>query len=912
MAQLLNGKQFLAYSASAGSGKTYALALRYIALLFLEQNPSEILAATFTKKAANEMRQRVLKLLGSLEREEGFVNSLVQEYGLSKEYILANQKRVLERFLKSQNHIVTLDSFFSAILRSCALQIGLEPDFAIKDRGEEALEENFLKRLDLESQTSSLVNLSINLHKRNSADVVSLLSTLFTLDALLPKSNYPIESVESVAKEIESLREEMLELVKSSGASASAVKIFEEAELKEFIKKGVFEKESLEEHRYFKKYLPKEPKMQELFVALKEKITNYHNALENTVLHYLFKIYDSFKSVKVEHSRAKSELNFNDILYFTHRLLSNEITKDFLYFKLDSKFKHILLDEFQDTSALQYLILKPLIDEIFAGVGQSDFRTFFYVGDVKQSLYRFRGGVEELFNYVAQEYGITVATLDTNYRSARLIVEKTNDWFTGKIEGFVRQKAKSAREGYVEVCNTHEPKEIGLQKVQELLELGVELEDIAILVYANKDGIAMQEFLKEHGIDSILKTSSSLKYNQKIAALVGVLEYLLSGQEIYVAPFKQKTQTNSLNLSWFKSYLAPVDVLERIIREHNYYANDLNILKLLDFTKNFSTIEEFLEEFKSSNIELAKEGRGGLEIMTIHGSKGLEFEYTIVLDRFGGNAPNRDMLLLENTTPVKIDRVYYKQSKKEIFVQEYAWALEREKSLQAKDKLNLLYVALTRAELGLIVVQKEKSSEFKVLELEPMKLGNIEPQKPLAKEELAELATNISSYGRQEVEQLEQAEEEKELLNYAALNFGEALHYALECIDFRREESLKVAIDAVKNRYGTMLDTRQVESIKKRVFNILACSQFKELTANTKLLKEQPIVYKEHFYQLDLLASGSDKNIVFDYKSSRKFELKHREQVQNYVEALESMESKEVKGYIIYLLEEGVELVKIA
>jgi exodeoxyribonuclease V beta subunit len=108
-----------------------------------------------------------------------------------------------------------------------------------------------------------------------------------------------------------------------------------------------------------------------------------------------------------------------------------------------------------------------------------------------------------------------------------------------------------------------------------------------------------------------------------------------------------------------------------------------------------------------------------------------------------------------------------------------------------------------------------------------------------------------------------------------------------------------------------MLDSSQIESIEKRVHNILACSQFKALIADTKLLKEQPIVYKEHFYQLDLLASGSDKNIVFDYKSSRKFEVKHREQVQNYVEALQSMDSKEVKGYIIYLLEEGVELVEI-
>jgi len=146
----MEDKKFLAYSASAGSGKTYALALRYIALLFMGQKPSEILAATFTKKAASEMQQRVLKLLKNLDTQEDFLNSLTQEYGLSKEEILTNKERVLNLF-------VTLDSFFNSILRSSALQIGLEPDFAIKQKSDESLNENFLKELEQNDKMDSLV-----------------------------------------------------------------------------------------------------------------------------------------------------------------------------------------------------------------------------------------------------------------------------------------------------------------------------------------------------------------------------------------------------------------------------------------------------------------------------------------------------------------------------------------------------------------------------------------------------------------------------------------------------------------------------------------------------------------------------------------------------------------------------------
>ena len=905
-----NGKEFFAYSASAGSGKTYALALRYIALLFKNQSPTEILAATFTKKAANEMKQRVLKLLKNLDKEDDFLNSLSSEYNLSKDEILANQPKVLAKFLKLPNYIVTLDSFFSSILRSSALQIGLEPDFKVKQSIHDNLNEHFVQRVENYGKSNSLVKLSINLNKRKSQDLVELYNNLFNLDALLPEYKFILEPIKNIEQDIVVLREEILELLKKVGASNSAIKGFSEINFKKFITKDLFKKESLSEHNYYKKAVKAEPQIDTLFLELKEKIANYHKALEASVLHYLFELYSEYKGARLESVVSKGELDFSDILYYTYRLLSSEITKDFLYFKLDTKFKHILLDEFQDTSALQFLILKPLIDEIFAGVGQSDFRTFFYVGDIKQSLYRFRGGVEELFGYVGEHYNINIANLDKNYRSAKLLVEQVNKWFVDKIAQYVPQIPNSKEQGFIEVRQSEELLDSAKSSIEFLISKGVALSDIAILVFANKDGVATQEYLNSFGIDSILKTSSSLRSNPKVAALIGVLEYLLTGHRVYVEPFLQKIGLEYKD-DIFKDYrvdISPFATLDRLIREYKYFSNDLNILKLLEFASNFNTIVEFLDEFKGSNIELAKSTKEGLQIMTIHGSKGLEFKYVIVLDRFSKGAPNRDMLLFENSSPIKIDKIYYKYSKKELFVSAYAKALEKEKNLQIRDKLNLLYVALTRAELGLIVHKKEKNSEFDLIDLEPIKLGEVLPIKRDIEQKYLELNSKINSYGKQESADVN--EEESVGKDYSAIYFGEALHYAMELLDFKDKNSLDSAIEAVENRYGLFLEKEAISTIKQRVEKVFE-SKISNLIKDATLFKEQPLVYKQNFYKLDLLAKFDDKMAVLDYKSSKKFQKKHIKQVKNYIEALKDISSQEVEGYIVYLLDKELEIVTI-
>ena len=120
-----------------------------------------------------------------------------------------------------------------------------------------------------------------------------------------------------------------------------------------------------------------------------------------------------------------------------------------------------------------FYCLKPLIDEIFSGHGQSEFKSFFYVGDTKQSLYRFRGGVEELFDKVAEHYGVNIEQMDTNYRSSRNVVEQVNRWFEPEMEGYVPQKSKKgASEGYVEVLESETLIEEAVGQAKRLLDIG--------------------------------------------------------------------------------------------------------------------------------------------------------------------------------------------------------------------------------------------------------------------------------------------------------------------------------------------------------------------------------------------------------------------------------------------------------
>jgi len=903
---------YQAYSASAGSGKTFALSVRYISLLFMGVEPNTILAATFTNKAASEMKQRVISLLIHLEEKEAELLAISEQTGFSREELLVKQPEVLELFLSSSNFIVTLDSFFTSILRSASLHIEIEPDFVTKEIDSKVKEENFLEEVQANSLLHQLVKLAMNIEDKRFLKMFELMQNFYKIDPLLPNIDYSLQNIDELEAKIDSKREELHHLIIEVGASKTAIKNFEPIAIKALFKKSVFEKESLLEHRNYKKYVVATPQIDEDFLALKALLKEWANVKEQVILYNLFQLFDYYKNATIGTARQLGVLSFDDLSYFTYRLLHESINKDFLYFKIDSRFRHILLDEFQDTSTLQFLLLKPLIDEIFSGIGQSEFKSFFYVGDTKQSLYRFRGGVEELFDAVAQNYGITISEMDTNYRSSKHLVEQVNRWFEPNMLGFpIAKYRKGVKDGYVEVVETEELVEEAVKQIERYLAQDIPLNDIALLVSTNKDGATLQEACYREGIITSLKTSSSLKHTAKVASVVSMVSYLFYGLELDVKALLERIdkRVEDSDFSWFHPFIEPLSLVHKIISLFGYFENDLNLLKLLEFSATFSDIPTFLEEFELSSIEVASSSKNGAMIMTIHGSKGLEFEHVIVLDRLKGSAPDRSTLLYEYNESLYVKKIFYKMGGRENFDELYKVLLEKQKVLNAKDKMNILYVALTRAVESMIVLRKSKGSMFDQLGVTPLTIGkmssnmvdsistNKEPTKKIT----------ITHYGVQEV--LKPDEEDEK--DYEALLFGTALHYTLEMMSNFSIIGLAEAMNATKNRYGMELNEKKIEEIRKRALELITNERFKKLLQGTTITTEQSLAFNNELKQIDLLLTYSTHCVVIDYKSSKKYHLKHVRQVKYYKKAIENIIGKQTRGIIVYLLESGVEFFEV-
>lgn len=903
----------IAYMAAAGSGKTFALSARYVGLLFLGESPGSILAATFTNKAAAEMRERVVESLQTigLNGNEAFLNRVIYETGLSKEIILEKKEEVFQRFLKSSSHIVTLDSFFTSILRSSSLEIGIEPDFVMKERASDSLETMFLEEIESNGLLNALVKLTLDIEDKRFKKILGVMQDLYKQDALLLRQEYKDFNLQEIEDKINAIRENILELVKKSGASATAINNFNSMDVKEFMTKDIFKKESLYEHRNYKKYLDGFEQIETYFQELKIVIKEYFIMKQNIIFYNLFKSYGYYKNAKISMVKSENILGFDDLNYFTYRLLHETINKDFLYFKLDTKFKHILLDEFQDTSTLQFLLLKPLIDEIFDGVGQNDFRTFFYVGDTKQSLYRFRGGAEELFNLVSKRYGIEIKEMDTNYRSSQNVVKSVNKWFSKSFDDYVPQKVPdNTLSGYVEVKESMDLLKDAILEARNLLTLGIKLDQIAFLVQTNKDGQKLQELCYIDGLDVRLKTSSSLKSVPKIASLVAMVKYLYGGVKLDAQAILTRTSKSfdDINLDWFNVFLSPFNILDNLIKELHYYENDANVLKLLEFSSQYSDIPTFLEEFEESRIDIASSSKHGAQIMTVHGSKGLEFDYVILVDKLTKQPPDNSLVLYDYDSNLNIKQIVLRQSKQENFNQTYKELKANQEVLVKKDRLNVLYVALTRAALGMVILKDTKQSIFESLEMQVECTGKVEQstiEENIIEEQ--ERILTIENYGLQNIV-THQEYEDKDL---EAILFGTALHYTLEILNNFTLEALKIAIYATENRYGKLLRIGELEDIENRVINLIEDNTFQSYLDGAVVRKEQSISFSGDMKQIDLLLEYKDHNLVIDYKSSKKFMDKHKDQVKYYQDAVESITSKETKGLIVYLLKDKIEILSL-
>ncbi|MFA5234127.1 MAG: RecB-like helicase [Sulfurimonas sp.] len=906
----------LAYEASAGSGKTFMLVVRYLSLLFKGAEPSKILALTFTNKAANEMQERIVQTLEELEFR-GELDEIAKVTELPKEYLLAERKRVLNEFLNAHTKIMTIDSFFTKILRKFSLYASLMPDFStFSSQHELKLLSRFLKEVSVAGKKETLITLSLQSNKRLT-DIFELLDEFYIKFAELKHIGFKKQNATQFEQEALSCIAELKKIVTScKAASSTAIKGVSAESFEELCEKAWLERESLNYSTFSKCYVAE---MDDLLFKIKEAIKEQNRAKEQNFFFAIKELVDIYAKSKKALYMDDSELSFSDVTYLVYEILNLLDDSEFLYFRLDSQIEHMLLDEFQDTSILQYEILKPLINEITSGKGIFDNGSFFFVGDVKQSIYRFRGGVSALFDTVRDENNTHVEKLLTNYRSQKEVVEFVNSTFKEKIKNYTPQLSRTeANGGYVEVTKNDELLQEIVNQVKRLLDMGADINEIAVLCATNSDGIEVEGALHAQNIEVVTETTTKLINQKSIKALLEYLKYQYFGQDIYMYNFFSLISQDVRPIKRVDfNKVEILDVVKEAVEEFKLFSGDFNIIRFLNAIAGYCDIEALLFEYERMDVSAAASELNGVRVLTVHKSKGLEYEHVIVMDRLKKAPPSRDAIIYEYDG-IALKNIYLRIKGRDSVDAQYAKALLKEKALVREDSLNALYVAFTRARENLIIVLKSKDSMFDILDLAPERYGKLackkNSNKISDKTDFHALEYKELYYGTQSDILAVEKEKEEDI---KSINFGIAMHYMLEMLgEFTsvvpdaKEQHIKNAKDMMINKYGHTLEEVEIEDIENRVKLLLQNEEFISLVSG-ECYREKALRYKKNLKYIDLLVKGENIWRVIDYKSALSHSAEHFAQVTFYVNAIREITGDEVSGHICYLLKDDLKIVHI-
>ncbi len=583
--------------ASAGSGKTYALAKRYIQLILnpkLAEEQSairQILALTFTNKAAYEMKARILQFLkkialgtmDSVEEEE-----ILRPIGVSVKEAQAKAYYLMDEVIHNYNYfqIQTIDKFINAILSGCAFKIGLTANFKIKTNAAEYLEHSLDQLIDrahtdkdIRGKFQTFLNNYLFIENRTGwfpkKDMLDIIFTLFNEDNTYGQvfnaspilSEDIIKLKKSILYDIKTLKEKMPEGVNKTFLKST------DAFLNKYT--NSFDIDGLS--TYFKNdALPvnKGVQVDRDIDKLWDKIVKEVRTLCELEAASLFNpyifVYDEVKE-GVETLTAKDDILFlSELNKKATRLFDEErVTVEELYYRLATRFHHYLLDEFQDTSRLQWHNVEEMVREALSTGG-----TLFYVGDRKQAIYGFRGGDVNLFDEIKDkfnDFNVCPETLANNWRSQKAIVNFNNHIFSEEnLRGFIQRKraideAKKSnkhttvyfddeqvdvvtnlfatskqthqkdRDGgyvhleYVDIGNKEERDEYIHDQFMTLmddLKGRFALSDIAVLARSNAHIEQVTNWLMVEGIPVQSERTSNIQENQTVLSIISFLRFI--------------------------------------------------------------------------------------------------------------------------------------------------------------------------------------------------------------------------------------------------------------------------------------------------------------------------------------------------------------------------------------------------
>ena len=971
-------KTYEALSASAGSGKTFALTIRYLVLIFKGVMPNKILALTFTRKAAAEMENRIIETFLGLKKYspntpskdrkfEAEKEELLNILNLSEDELIKKRDDLKERLLNSDIKISTFDSFFSTILKSFALNFGINPNYEIENNDaslRQIIDKEFIKKIAknqifLDEISSFIVNTKSSSYVfLNSLNELSSEIGKVKIDGL-DTANENLENLKKNIneKEVEFKRiksqiteycDDIINNASPKGSTKTALKehsstINQAKKLKnqinniyEVIGSNLIQKESLNYSTYSKIYTEH---LGALWDDLRKNLKEFLNELEKYKITVFFKILNLYLQVKDDTNVRLNKLSFNDLSTKIYELISQKDILNMIYFRLDARVEHILIDEFQDTNVMQYQILFPLIEEIVSGLGQSGIGSFFYVGDIKQSIYRFRGGKKELFEKLMSDFKqIKKSELDRNYRSEKALVKFVNIIFKKPFDEILDYKDqipsknynKEERKnikilkpenfdyfdvedddyGYIKVLSSDDVLESAVSEVKNLLNKGVKEENIAILCWKNKHIDILKSLLKQEKIEANGIGSQNLFSIPKIRAILEYAKFCITNEEIYKFNAEELLgiEVKKLNLNLQKSTIENVLYL---LKNLGINIDNANILYFIEESKNYENIIEFA--FNKDEKNISSSNSFGVNLLTVFSSKGLQFNHVILCDKFQKDLNDISNFIKEYDVKTSKWQIKYKVKNREYLDEDYKNFIQKSKNLDKEEDLNKLYVAFTRAKNSFILVKSNNANSYfgddKLLDIKDFEFGEVmdyglDKNKAIAKEEKS---INLAKIKPQEVI----VRKKETIPNIYSVKFGLAFHYALEMSDFNIG-NIDIALTKSKNKFAKYLKEDDFDDIKSRLKNLFLEKKFADIIKDAEILKEQPFKTRGEIKQIDLLAIKNSEIYIVDYKSAVGFEEENKIQVLEYKEIVSNFyKNKNVKAFIFYILKDKISLLEV-
>jgi len=1044
---LIKSPSFSIYSAAAGSGKTFTLVKEYLKIILKAPNEDyykHLLAITFTNRAVKEMKERIVSNLISFssssitENPSVMILQVINETDLNLVFIQKKSKKVLNYLLNNYSSfsVETIDSFNHRLIRTFARDLKLSGNFEVS--------------LDVDKLLNEAVELLIS--KAGEREEITKTILQFSLEKIDEDKSWDIsKEVAEVAKLIFNENSiTHLEALKSK--NLSDFKKFKNKLLhkKTFLEKSIFKKSSEVLEKIFCAGLKPEDFLRKTLPNHFEKLTkgNYNvygnkllenlqngttlykaNATENVsstidaLTPFLLENYTKVKFsvfqyqlvleilkkltplsvinlVNKEIEFLKEDQNILPISDF-NSIINAEIKNQpapFIYERLGEYYRHFFIDEFQDTSLLQWSNLIPLIENAITQQyhdGQQG--TLMLVGDVKQSIYRWRGGLPEQFMdliNIKNPFYIEKQTINLpkNYRSKKEIVDFNNEFFTyvsKKMGSLIHQdiykngsKQISAQSdgGYLKIefldfknkkeANSIYPKRV-LDTVKELLKEGYIEKDICILTRKKADGIIISTYLQENNINVISSETLLLKQSSNVLFLVHCLYLSLfqSHEEIKIKCLDflyERSTAFSDKHSYFNSLIKDVNFVDYLKKEFNFSFEEIKLKPLFDsveyILKRFgleknadaymvgfmdmvfdfslkpnSSKLTFLEEWelkKEKASIVISEQINGVQQMTIHKSKGLEFPVVIF--------PYADLDIYK----LKDNKTWFSLNNKELgfketlidcginkikeFGKEGKIIAQKQKETLELDNLNLLYVTLTRATTQLYIFSGKPSpakddiiktysqyfyeflKEKKLLEHDKWIYEFGQKQKNSEKHHNLFLNTISNTYHSSLLQDLDLSISSRDAFLWGtnvqeALDSGTLVHEYMQRIV--REEDLMLIVDDIKES-TTLPNKNELIKMLSQIVNHPDLNQL--FTSSDKVEVERKIITSKGAVLIPdrLNINEAGEITITDYKTG-KYEKKHEIQINNYEVALQEMGYIISEKLLIYCSSKEIEIKKV-